>query len=112
MRQFRAKGRPTSLRAARSGLCRLGGLHGPGNFATNLAGGAEHGYQLVWVIILAKPTPSGHRDEHAQSEGKEFDAVIVVEGQYHDRLLDRVRLDYSIYIAWPGQSLCAGIIAE
>ena len=25
----------------------------PGNFATNFAGGAEHGYQLVWVILLA-----------------------------------------------------------
>jgi len=25
----------------------------PGNFATNFAGGAEHGYQLVWVIVLA-----------------------------------------------------------
>ena len=25
----------------------------PGNFATNFAGGAEHGYQLAWVIVLA-----------------------------------------------------------
>ena len=25
----------------------------PGNFATNFAGGAAHGYQLVWVIVLA-----------------------------------------------------------
>ena len=25
----------------------------PGNFATNFAGGAEHGYQLVWVIVMA-----------------------------------------------------------
>ena len=25
----------------------------PGNFATNFAGGAEHGYELVWVIVLA-----------------------------------------------------------
>jgi manganese transport protein len=25
----------------------------PGNFATNFAGGAERGYQLVWVIVLA-----------------------------------------------------------
>jgi len=25
----------------------------PGNFATNFAGGAEHGYRLVWVIVLA-----------------------------------------------------------
>jgi len=25
----------------------------PGNFATNLAGGARHGYQLVWVVVMA-----------------------------------------------------------
>lgn len=25
----------------------------PGNFATNFAGGAEHGYELVWVILMA-----------------------------------------------------------
>ena len=25
----------------------------PGNFATNFGGGAEHGYLLVWVIVLA-----------------------------------------------------------
>ncbi|MGH3223419.1 MAG: Nramp family divalent metal transporter [Streptosporangiaceae bacterium] len=25
----------------------------PGNFATNFAGGAQHGYQLVWVIVMA-----------------------------------------------------------
>jgi len=25
----------------------------PGNFATNFAGGAEHGYRLVWVIVMA-----------------------------------------------------------
>jgi hypothetical protein len=25
----------------------------PGNFATNFAGGAEHGYELAWVIIMA-----------------------------------------------------------
>ncbi|HXZ75923.1 MAG TPA: Nramp family divalent metal transporter [Streptosporangiaceae bacterium] len=25
----------------------------PGNFATNFAGGAEHGYQLAWVIVMA-----------------------------------------------------------
>jgi manganese transport protein len=25
----------------------------PGNFATNFAGGAQHGYQLVWVILMA-----------------------------------------------------------
>jgi manganese transport protein len=25
----------------------------PGNFATNFAGGAQHGYRLVWVIVLA-----------------------------------------------------------
>ena len=25
----------------------------PGNFATNFAGGAEHGYELVWVIVMA-----------------------------------------------------------
>jgi manganese transport protein len=25
----------------------------PGNFATNFAGGAEHGYGLVWVIVMA-----------------------------------------------------------
>lgn len=25
----------------------------PGNFATNIAAGAEHGYQLVWVILMA-----------------------------------------------------------
>jgi len=25
----------------------------PGNFATNFAGGAQHGYELVWVIVLA-----------------------------------------------------------
>ena len=25
----------------------------PGNFATNFAGGAERGYQLVWVIVMA-----------------------------------------------------------
>jgi manganese transport protein len=25
----------------------------PGNFATNFAGGAEHGYRLAWVIVLA-----------------------------------------------------------
>ena len=25
----------------------------PGNFATNFAAGAEHGYLLVWVIVMA-----------------------------------------------------------
>jgi manganese transport protein len=25
----------------------------PGNFATNFAAGAEHGYELVWVIVMA-----------------------------------------------------------
>jgi manganese transport protein len=25
----------------------------PGNFATNFAGGARHGYELVWVILMA-----------------------------------------------------------
>ena len=25
----------------------------PGNFATNFAGGAEHGYQLAWVVVMA-----------------------------------------------------------
>ena len=25
----------------------------PGNFATNVAGGAKHGYLLVWVIVAA-----------------------------------------------------------
>lgn len=25
----------------------------PGNFATNFAGGARHGYELVWVIVMA-----------------------------------------------------------
>src|SRR5665647_168166 len=25
----------------------------PGNFATNFAAGAKHGYQLVWVIVMA-----------------------------------------------------------
>src|SRR5205807_7509383 len=25
----------------------------PGNFATNIAGGAKFGYRLVWVIVLA-----------------------------------------------------------
>ncbi len=25
----------------------------PGNFATDFAGGAEHGYQLVWVVVAA-----------------------------------------------------------
>jgi manganese transport protein len=25
----------------------------PGNFATDFSGGAEHGYQLVWVIVMA-----------------------------------------------------------
>jgi len=25
----------------------------PGNFATNFAGGAEHGYELVWVVVVA-----------------------------------------------------------
>jgi manganese transport protein len=24
-----------------------------GNFATNFAGGAEHGYELVWVVVIA-----------------------------------------------------------
>jgi manganese transport protein len=28
----------------------------PGNFATNFAGGAEDGYELVWVIVLASLT--------------------------------------------------------
>jgi manganese transport protein len=25
----------------------------PGNFATNFPGGAEFGYQLLWVVVLA-----------------------------------------------------------
>ena len=25
----------------------------PGNFATNFAAGAKHGYELVWVILMA-----------------------------------------------------------
>jgi len=28
----------------------------PGNFATNFAGGAEHGYELAWVIVMASLT--------------------------------------------------------
>jgi manganese transport protein len=28
----------------------------PGNFATNFAGGAEHGYELLWVIVVANLT--------------------------------------------------------
>lgn len=54
MRQVRARGR---IRAA-AGL--LGPAFvasvayvDPGNFAANFAGGAEHGYELVWVIMMA-----------------------------------------------------------
>ena len=25
----------------------------PGNFATNIAGGAEYGYMLMWVVLTA-----------------------------------------------------------
>ncbi len=25
----------------------------PGNFATNFAGGAQYGYELAWVVVLA-----------------------------------------------------------
>jgi manganese transport protein len=31
----------------------------PGNFATNFAGGADRGYQLVWVVILASLAATG-----------------------------------------------------
>jgi manganese transport protein len=31
----------------------------PGNFATNFAGGADRGYQLVWVVILANLAAMG-----------------------------------------------------
>ena len=54
MRQVRVRGR---IRAA-AGL--LGPAFvasvayvDPGNFAANFAGGAEHGYELVWVIMMA-----------------------------------------------------------
>ena len=28
-------------------------LHGPGNFATNIQGGAQYGYTLLWVIVAS-----------------------------------------------------------
>jgi manganese transport protein len=59
-------GRPVTLREiqARGRIRSKAGLLGPafvasvayvdpGNFATNFAGGAKHGYQLVWVIVMA-----------------------------------------------------------
>jgi manganese transport protein len=37
----------------RAGLSGRGGLHGPGNWATNIAGGSRFGYTLLSVILLS-----------------------------------------------------------
>jgi len=54
LRQVQAQGR------VRAGAALLGPAFvasvayvDPGNFATNFAGGAEHGYELAWVIVMA-----------------------------------------------------------
>ena len=54
LRQVQARGR------VRAGAALLGPAFvasvayvDPGNFATNFAGGAEHGYELAWVIMMA-----------------------------------------------------------
>ena len=36
---------------SRPGVRRVGGIHGSGNFATNIEGGARFGYQLLWVLL-------------------------------------------------------------
>jgi manganese transport protein len=53
-REVKARGR------GRTGLALLGPAFvasvayvDPGNFATNFAGGAKHGYELVWVVVMA-----------------------------------------------------------
>ncbi|UGY94310.1 Nramp family divalent metal transporter [Streptomyces gobiensis] len=57
-------GRPGPLRSARARMAALAGVFGPafvvavayvdpGNFATNMAAGARHGFLLLWVIAAA-----------------------------------------------------------
>ena len=51
---------PRAMRRYRAALSLLGPAFvvsvayvDPGNFATNFAGGAEHGYALAWVVVMA-----------------------------------------------------------
>ena len=40
----------------------------PGNFATNIQGGAQFGYLLVWVIVASKREFAGVRDVLVHTE--------------------------------------------
>ena len=51
--QRQAEGTPSRPALPRSRLHRLHRLLDPGNFATNIQGGAQFGYALLWVILLA-----------------------------------------------------------
>ena len=54
LRQVQARGRVRAV-AALLGPAFVASVAyvDPGNFATNFAGGAEHGYELAWVIVMA-----------------------------------------------------------
>jgi len=54
LRQVQARGRVRAV-AALLGPAFVASVAyvDPGNFATNFAGGAGHGYELAWVIVMA-----------------------------------------------------------
>jgi manganese transport protein len=54
LRQVQARGRVRSVTALLGPAFVASVAYvDPGNFATNFAGGAEHGYELAWVIMMA-----------------------------------------------------------
>ena len=42
-----------TVRLRRAGLSRVGGLYGPGNWATDIQGGSQFGYELIWVLLMS-----------------------------------------------------------
>jgi manganese transport protein len=54
LREIRSRGRaPTVLALLGPAFVASVAYIDPGNFATNFAAGARHGYELVWVIVMA-----------------------------------------------------------
>jgi manganese transport protein len=54
LREIRSRGRaPTALALLGPAFVASVAYIDPGNFATNFAAGARHGYELVWVIVMA-----------------------------------------------------------